>query len=802
MTSRWPAMSASVSSINDIGDVTITSATLFDRLEYDGTVWRNKGPIQEILTVGKANAMYSTITAALAAITDASASKPYVIQVGPGVYTEDVTGKDYVSIIGDNWLSAIIAGKVDCSGTNCQLVDMQIQYTAAADNDIALHCGDGLFRHCIVVLTVAADYTCHGIKVTQTVTAAFQSALVDVGVSIVDTGSSTKDLVGLEVAGTGKCLISDSAVDLTSTSTTSGDHTLMLLSGGNEFAGKGNRCYMDHSGGTFSGTACFRKVTATYSPGILQGTLCKAIGNGSTGTVVAFCMNTATNNGSFQENGPSYQINGYANEYAYETGTGDTQALRNTTINKAIDGSPSDAGFSPMTPYDDNKTGFLEWENGASDFYAITSVGATDDTFTLNARGIGFIKSTPRKWASAQSVTLTANATNYVYIDEDGTLRTTTNPASDHNGNNVYDFDIPLFQVWYSNGGAVTAAIPVKENHPYEFDTAVSKEWHDVFGTVLDGDGAVISTLNAGNRTIQSIGASILYDHGLKTTIPDSTGVAITWDVVYTTAGGAAALDAQTTQLAAEYNNAGTPTATTSFVVYRLGVSKDDLEGTVQYFAVMDDAVFANQAAANAAIAGGDIAAFPSEIAALEVARVGYVIIRGSTNAIVETISDKKTAITASIQGGSANSANLISTDTTVFLGWLTSLDPTVQQALQSLSDLGFKGTAQTTDATTTAIATQAVPTDTADVMHLAVSAFEPLTGDAKGWELSYRVKNVSGTVTVEKIAEHAGEDAGSSAWTAVLAVNGTDVEVQVTGEAAHTINWNATVRKANYSGV
>jgi hypothetical protein len=802
MTSRWPAMSASIASLNDIGDVSITSATLFDRLEYDGALWRNVGPIQEVITVGKANAMYTTITAALAAITDASAAKPYVIRLAPGIYTENVTLKDDVTIVGDYWLCPTIVGKVDASGTNASMCDVRVSYTAAADNDIALHCGDGFFRHCIVVLTVAADYTCHAVKVTQTVTAAFQAALLDVGVGILDTGSTSKDLVGIEVAGTGKCLIADSAVELTSTATTSGNHVGFLFSGGNEVAGKGNRIYFDHSGGTFTGTACFRKCTKAYSPAIFQGTLCKGVGDGTNGTIIAFCMDTPTNNGTWNENGASYNINGYGTEYAYETLTGDTQAIRSATINKAIDGAPTSTGFTLFTPYDDNKTGFLAWEDGAANFYTISTTVSTDDTFTVEAAGIGYIKSTPRKWAGSQSVTLTANATNYIYVDEGGTVRTTTNPDSDHNGNNIYDFDISLFQVWYSDGGAVTAAIPVKENHPYEFDTAVSQEWHDVFGSVLDGDGAVISTLDAGNRTIQSTGASILYDHGLRTTIPDSTGVAITWDVVYTTAGGAAALDAQTTQLAAEYNNAGTPTAANSFVVYRLGVSKDDLEGTVQYFAVMHTEKFSTKARANAAIADGDIAAFPSEIAALEVARVGYVVIRGSTNAIVEMVPDKKTAITASIQGGSANSANLISTDTASFLGWLEATDPTVQQALQSLSNLGGKGTVQTTDATTTDLATLAIPTNTADTMQFVVSAFEPSTGDCKCWELTYKVKNVAGTVTVEKMAEHVAEDAGASAWTAVLAVDGTDVDVQVTGEVAHTINWNTTIRRANYSGV
>jgi len=50
MTSRWPAMSASLASINDIGDVSVTSASLDQTLEYNGTVWVNRVPIRSTAT--------------------------------------------------------------------------------------------------------------------------------------------------------------------------------------------------------------------------------------------------------------------------------------------------------------------------------------------------------------------------------------------------------------------------------------------------------------------------------------------------------------------------------------------------------------------------------------------------------------------------------------------------------------------------------------------------------------------------------------------------------------------------------
>lgn len=63
---------------------------------------------QQLVTVGKSNADYTTIQAAINSITDAAEAKPYTVLVAPGKYAEQVTAKDYVMIIGTDPLSTII----------------------------------------------------------------------------------------------------------------------------------------------------------------------------------------------------------------------------------------------------------------------------------------------------------------------------------------------------------------------------------------------------------------------------------------------------------------------------------------------------------------------------------------------------------------------------------------------------------------------------------------------------------------------------------------------------------------------
>ena len=64
----------------------------------------------QVLTVAPTGATYTTIAAALAAITDASATKPYTVMVMPGVYNESVTvpsTKSYLTIRGSGAGSTI-----------------------------------------------------------------------------------------------------------------------------------------------------------------------------------------------------------------------------------------------------------------------------------------------------------------------------------------------------------------------------------------------------------------------------------------------------------------------------------------------------------------------------------------------------------------------------------------------------------------------------------------------------------------------------------------------------------------------
>lgn len=103
------------------------------------------GKLANIIYVAKSGGDFTTITAALDSITDAAANSPYLIRVAPGVYEEQVTMKEYVSIEGAGEGITIIKGTSNLSGSdfpmlvegssNAELRYLTVQSVCASTTD-------------------------------------------------------------------------------------------------------------------------------------------------------------------------------------------------------------------------------------------------------------------------------------------------------------------------------------------------------------------------------------------------------------------------------------------------------------------------------------------------------------------------------------------------------------------------------------------------------------------------------------------------------------------------------------------
>jgi hypothetical protein len=96
-----------------------TTYTAGDGLELDGTQFKGKGTsYQNVVIVAQSGGDFTTITAALDSITDASDTNRYLIYVAPGVYNERVTMKEYVDIEGSGELTTKITFTGSSANTN------------------------------------------------------------------------------------------------------------------------------------------------------------------------------------------------------------------------------------------------------------------------------------------------------------------------------------------------------------------------------------------------------------------------------------------------------------------------------------------------------------------------------------------------------------------------------------------------------------------------------------------------------------------------------------------------------------
>lgn len=318
-----------------------------------------------------------------------------------------------------------------------------------------------------------------------------------------------------------------------------------------------------------------------------------------------------------------------------------------------------------MSIYQQKFSGFISW-GGTGNYWEIT-----DGKFVLLRAGMGYIYGRKVNFTAPQtSEVLVANTEYYVYIDRNGIIQLTSTKET------AFDA-IPIVEVLYDG----TNYTVVKENHLYTFPTRVSSYVHNNIGTIIRNaaGGANIDKLgtttgaDVNDRRIELLGADVLEDHGLETTIPDSTGAAITINYYYTDAAGKWIRYDQTTEVPMVWNNAGTVTALTAnrYGNFRLYVSKDNLNDTTPvYFAVIGAYDHTTAVAAANRITAG-MAAATNELAGLELAQLGYVTVHNSTGGYISTVIVEKATLRGETTGsGATNIAALIST--TAFTGTLT----------------------------------------------------------------------------------------------------------------------------------
>ena len=655
----------------------------------------------QTISVAKSGGQFTSIQSAINSISDASSSKPYEIRIYPGVYSEQVTLKDWVFIHGDDVNSCIISQNGNCLLGTISAGAMSgfrgITFNSTPNSAAS-----------VIVINISGDFAASDFEVNITPGSSFNGALT--GVQVASNSLSYFGLSGINAyllagtvtvyngyafGGSGVLSFYESASNIFSTRT-SGTLIGFQQDCTNDIYVRSILSYMVQLSGSFGGTYIgFNSVTAASSAlktRIVRNSTFVVEGNGA-GTAYGMQLDTSGGNGSMRYEGMSITIKNVANGYIANTGTTDSQKIVLNSSN--MDLAQSAAGLSIVTPQDQNTSGFVRW-GGAGNYWSFV-VGTR--VFTLLRMGAGCVRNTPVTWASGQTVTITNFATNYIYIDTNGVLQVTTTE-----NDALYYNNIVLFTIW-SDG---TYYQVTKENHNLSFSTNIRNSWESVFGTLLTGSGATLTLLSGAGRTISITGNDTIYDQDLTTAITSAPASAATLYPFYVNASSKMQqISAGITAIASQYNNAGTPTnaGNNGYVNMRVGVIKDPLNNANPIFVyVLDTVQYTGAGAAgnaSAAIASGNVTAFPPELVGLEVVQLGFVTLRGNGSGAgtLTSVTVSKSAIGTSLIGGSsASQASLITTDTTGFTHGLSGSDATVQTALSTIDKALVTTAYQATD--------------------------------------------------------------------------------------------------------
>lgn len=634
--------------------------------------------------------LFKTITEAIAAATGAGASyagSPIVIEIAPSSlafpYVEDIKLYDGIVLRGQTPATTIIRGKITVDtglltyGKAALMQNLDFYHYPTASGVSFDLTGAVSTNLCSFNCLPSANTPVTGVKIspasTQTVIHGLMSVLFYPQVSY------TSDAVPCEVNGAGSVSIYQSGVQILSNQS-AGLLCVIEESGIGAREYFGNFIQASMSNAAYSGTVR-GYCTTTKSSGtrLAQNCQIRLEGSGS-GTAYGVYLVSSTHDAEFFHAGEVVFINGFTpgSEYLSYTGTGDVHKIWLNSVNKDL--GKDGPGLSVVTPYDEQKSGFVAWASSGT--YWTTS----GTTLSVAIAGVGCVKDSPVKWV-AGNVTLTPYSTNYVYATATGALGSTTTVDDA-----LYTNNIVLFEAYYDGTNYLIA----KENHPYKFTSAVGSAWHKILGALLIGTGAVLTNVNTlpdSARVIKIVGADTLEDHGLETIIPDSAGSAVSLIQTYTDASSRLKLGSPATAIPSKYNNAGTLTncANNHYCVVRIGAIKDNLNSALpQYIAHVDTTDYNNLSAARTAVSANSVAIFPPELQKLEVVQLGFAILKGdgAGAGTLQEITVSKQVFGANFSSSAAStSAALSNTNVTNFDKILSSSDTTVQLALDTIDE-------------------------------------------------------------------------------------------------------------------
>lgn len=270
---------------------------------------------------------FASIQSAIDSITDASSTNPYSVIIHPGIYTENITMKKYVSILGtgaDNRATTITnsAGTIVTLPTDgsCDFNDLTIEATGSAK---AISIGSGStysysFIHCHVDVTATNTYKT-GITLTSG-TINFMSS----GINYTNTGSGGGTHCLFDITGNASLQFNNS--DISASVDTGGDDLIVIRESNYSIS-----MYLLHSvlrvyrSGVITGDTIAYQANGTSSNKMFLASFILLVCQGTGGT--AYAISTLNNGCTIYSTGSRYNVTNFSNDYLAMIDENDTLNL-------------------------------------------------------------------------------------------------------------------------------------------------------------------------------------------------------------------------------------------------------------------------------------------------------------------------------------------------------------------------------------------------------------------------------------------------------------------------------------------
>ncbi len=290
---------------------------------------------QQTVTVAKSGGEYTSIQDAIDSITDASSSKRYIVQIYPGIYTEDVVMEDYVSLTGLGqvpWETVIYGTNSDplitfdtnSSESSISNIHLMLEPTTDAQSVVLQTNGTHALWQCTVSVTSATN----GIAadMIEVLGGTFFAMFNQINYTMTGSAAGTKTHRTFRINGTGQYHLQGNRIDMSVADV--GDTAVVLdeQSGGTqtEVLIVDNNIHLDMSHGSYTGNCGgFYLHGATSGIKTLHRNHIHIRSDGG-GTGYGMYMNTAANNGVINSANNWLSVTGFATNYSVNVGPGDT----------------------------------------------------------------------------------------------------------------------------------------------------------------------------------------------------------------------------------------------------------------------------------------------------------------------------------------------------------------------------------------------------------------------------------------------------------------------------------------------